>query len=219
MPVAPPTALEHLPGVIAEPTRDGIPTFWLSPAEAHATLRALKYEAQPRYEMLYDLTAVDERTRRRRPPAAPALPRSDFTVVYHLYSFGACQYLRLKVPLPDGDGLHLRSITDIWPAANWYECEAWDMFGIRFDGHPHLRRILLPPGWQGHPLRKDHPARATEMGPFRLWEEKVQLEQDALTFHPENWGMDTSRQDTDYLFLNIGPQHPGTHGVLRIVLQ
>jgi len=93
------------------------------------------------------------------------------------------------------------------------------MFGIRFTGHPHLKRILMPTTWQGHPLRKEHPARATEMGPFRLWDEKQDMEQEALRFKPEEWGMREASDDADFMFLNIGPQHPGTHGVLRIILQ
>lgn len=215
--------LEILPSAAAEPTRDGIPTYWLTPGDAHETLRQLKHGPHPRsnpcYAMLYDLTAVDERSRRPRPPQAFVPPASDFTVVYHLYSFEANGYLRLKVPLIESSGLRLRSITDLWPAANWYECEAWDMFGIVFEGHPHLRRILMPPTWQGHPLRKDHPARATEMGQYQLWEQKVQFEQQALEFEPEAWGMRRAHADTDFMFLNIGPQHPGTHGVLRLALQ
>ena len=111
------------------------------------------------------------------------------------------------------------TITDIWPAANWYEREAWDMFGIVFDGHPHLTRILMPKTWVGHPLRKDHPARATDMGPYQLPEQKEDAEQEALRFRPEEWGMSRGREGTDFMFLNLGPQHPGTHGVLRIVLQ
>ncbi|MGH9519149.1 MAG: NADH-quinone oxidoreductase subunit C, partial [Terriglobales bacterium] len=212
-------APEIAPSAVSEPTRDRIPTYWVAPDAAHETLRQLKHGAHPRYEMLYDLTAVDERSRRPRPPQAFVPPESDFTVVYHLYSFAANQYLRLKVALREGDGLHLRSITDLWPCANWYECEAWDMFGIVFDGHPHLRRILLPPTWHGHPLRKDHPARATEMGQYQLWEQKVEFEQQALQFDPEAWGMRRGHADTDFMFLNIGPQHPGTHGVLRLALQ
>lgn len=206
-------------GLLAEPTRDGIPTYWVGREQIHEVLRQLKLSAAPRYEMLYDLTAVDERSRLRRSPSAFQPPASEFTVVYHLFSFAGNQYLRLKVPLRDGAELHLPTLTDVWPAANWYECEAWDMFGVVFDGHPHLRRILMPPTWSGHPLRKNHPARATEMGPFRLWEEKVALEQEALRFQPGAWGMKSGGADTDFLFLNIGPQHPGTHGVLRIVLQ
>jgi NADH-quinone oxidoreductase subunit C/D len=108
---------------------------------------------------------------------------------------------------------------DIWPAANWYEREAWDMFGIVFDGHPHLERILMPKSWVGHPLRKDHPARATEMGPYQLPPDKELAEQEALRFRPEDWGMSRARDDADFVFLNVGPQHPGTHGVLRIALQ
>jgi len=93
------------------------------------------------------------------------------------------------------------------------------MFGIRFEGHPHLQRILMPLTWQGHPLRKEHPARATDMGPFQLWDEKQDREQEALQFKPEDWGMQQETDDADFMFLNIGPQHPGTHGVLRIILQ
>ncbi|MDE3178601.1 MAG: NADH-quinone oxidoreductase subunit C/D [Acidobacteriota bacterium] len=115
--------------------------------------------------------------------------------------------------------LHIPTVTDIWPCANWYEREVWDMFGIVFDGHPHLRRILMPQTWVGHPLRKEHPARATEMGPFQLSPQKEDIEQDALRFHPEEWGMKRSTEDSDFIFLNVGPQHPGTHGVIRIALQ
>ena len=164
--------------------------------------------------MLYDLTAIDERARKHR----EGQPDSDFTVVYHLLSFGRNEYVRVKVPLKS-DHLALDTATDIWPAANWYEREVWDMFGIVFENHPHLTRILMPKTWTGHPLRKDHPARATEMGPFHLPEEKQEAEQEALRFRPEEWGMKRTRDDEDFIFLNVGPQHPGTHGVLRIVLQ
>ena len=98
---------------------------------------------------------------------------------------------------------------DIWPAANWYEREVWDMFGIGFDGHPNLRRILMPPTWEGHPLRKEHPARATEMERFQLPEEKAAAQEKTLQFRPEDWGMGRARNNTDFMFLNLGPQHPG----------
>ncbi len=123
----------------------------------------------------------------------------------------------MKTPLTDGASLP--SITSLWPSASWYEREVWDMFGIRFDGHPHLERLLMPPTWDGHPLRKDHPARATEMEPYSLDDDKLAVEQEALRFRPEAWGMETGRDGVDFVFLNVGPQHPGTHGVLRVVLQ
>ena len=93
------------------------------------------------------------------------------------------------------------------------------MFGVTFAGHPHLERILMPRTWEGHPLRKDHPARATEMGRFHLTPERRQRDEEALRFRPEDWGLSRRDGDTDFLFLNVGPQHPGTHGVLRVVLQ
>ena len=164
--------------------------------------------------MLYDLTAIDERVRRHR----DGQPPGDFTVVYHLLSIGRNEDIRVKVAL-EGESPSLQSVTDIWPSANWYEREVWDMFGVRFEGHPNLRRILMPPTWKGHPLRKEHPARATEMGPFELPDEKQDAEQEALRFRPEDWGMKRHSETSDFMFLNLGPQHPGTHGVLRIVLQ
>jgi len=194
--------------------RDGIPTFWAPQDKAHEMLRYLKTQAESPYRFLYDLTAIDERVRADRGDG----PASDFTVVYHLLSFERNQDARIKVALT-GERPSLDTITDVWPSANWYEREVWDMFGVTFNGHPHLRRILMPATWQGHPLRKEHPARATEMGPFSLPEEKEDAEQSAMRFRPEDWGLDRGGEDTDFMFLNLGPQHPGTHGVLRLVLE
>lgn len=195
-------------------SRDGITTLWTSRDQVRGVLRFLKEQIPDPYGMLYDLTAIDERVRHHRED----YPKSDFTVVYHLYSFTRNEYIRVKTPLTESS-LSLETICGLWPSANWYEREVWDMFGIAFSGHPHLERILMPKTWRGHPLRKDHPARATEMGEFRLPEAKEVTEQEALRFRPEDWGMQRTLGDSDLLFLNIGPQHPGTHGVLRIVLQ
>ncbi len=194
--------------------RDGTPTLWVARSALHQVLRHLKDERDPPYRMLYDLTAIDDRMR-RQPPDGPA---RDFTIVYHLLSLQGAEQIRLKVAL-SGDSPSLPTVTDIWPAADWYEREAWDMFGIRFDGHRHLRRILLPPTWEGHPLRKDYPARATEKGCFTLSEAKEDAEQEALRFHPEEWGMARQSESSDFMFLNLGPNHPSVHGVFRVVLQ
>lgn len=195
-------------------TRDGILTLWLPFDKVKPVLQYLKSEIPQPFPFLYDLTAVDERTRKK----APDYPTGEFTVVYHLLSFDRNCFIRLKASL-SGEYPSIPSITSLWPNANWYEREVFDLFGIRFDGHPHLTRLLMPLTWEGHPLRKEHPARATEMGPFRLYDEKTDREQSALQFDPEAWGMERQSEDSDFMFLNIGPQHPGTHGVLRIILQ
>jgi len=199
---------------VPQTARDEIPTYWIAKNDIHEAIRSLRQGVPDPYKLFYDVTAIDERARTHRDDQ----PSKDFTAVYHLYSFGRNEYVRLKVALDESD-LTLPTITDIFPAANWYEREVWDMFGIKFDGHPHLTRILMPSTWVGHPLRKDHPARATEMGPFTLSPEKEDVEQAALQFRPEEWGMSRQREGSDFIFLNVGPQHPGTHGVLRIVLE
>ncbi len=200
--------------IAPQPARDQVPTFWTSKEKLHEVVQYLKNEVAKPYRMLYDITAIDDRVRQHR----EGMPVSDFTVVYHLLSFDRNEYIRIKVPLKE-DSLSLPTITDVWPAANWYEREVWDMFGIKFDGHPFLARILMPKTWVGHPLRKDHPARATEFGPFSQTHEKEQAEQEAMRFRPEEWGMKRGEGGTDFIFLNVGPQHPGTHGVLRVVVQ
>ncbi len=195
-------------------TCDGIPTFWVDRADAKTLLRYLHEETTPKFEMLFDITAIDERVRVHR----AGQPDSEFTVVYHLMSFNGDCDVRVKVPLQDAD-LQLPTVIELWPNANWYERETWDMFGIRFEGHPNLYRIVLPPTWKGHALRKEHPARATEMEPFSLDDEQEAFEQEALKFKPEEWGMKRQSENSEFMFLNLGPNHPSVHGAFRIALQ
>ncbi len=196
-------------------TRDSVPTLWVDPREITSIIRYCRDEIQQPYPLLYDLFAIDERVRNDRDQHEHA---ADYTMVYHLLSFDRNQDLRLKTALK-GENPVTDSITPLWPSASWYEREAWDLMGVRFTGHPNLRRLLMPNTWQTHPLRKDHPARATEIEPFQLPDEKLQREQEAMQFVPEEWGLTRGTDEFDYLFLNLGPHHPGTHGLLRIILQ
>jgi NADH-quinone oxidoreductase subunit C/D len=207
----------RFPGALRPDTevRDAVPTYWVDPALAPRVLRFLKRDVPGPYPLLYDLFVIDERMRVER--TAPDAT-SEYTVVYHLLSFDRNQDIRIKAPVSRETGT-IDSITDLWASANWYEREAWDMFGVTFRGHPNLRRLLMPNTWVGHPLRKDHPARATEIEPFQLPDEKQQREQEAMAFRPEEWGLERGTEEFDYLFLNLGPHHPGTHGLLRIILQ
>src|SRR5664280_1102321 len=195
-------------------TIDSTPTLWLDHNKLIEVLKYLKFEITFPFTLLYDLTAIDERVRRN----CNGQPESDFTVVYNLTSFERNSDLRLKVALKNGN-ISLPSITSVWESANWYEREVFDMFGIVFSGHPRLTRILMPKNWKGHPLRKDHYARATEMEPFVLTDD-IREEDDAnLKFDPKEYGLATESDDSDFMFLNIGPQHPGTHGLLRLIVQ
>src|SRR3990172_1383389 len=170
--------------ITSQTTHDDIPTLWVQKERVGDVLRYLKEGVSKPYRMLYDLTAIDERFRAHR----DGQPDSDFTVLYQLLSFERNEDIRIKVALKE-ETATLPSIVPLWSSANWYEREVWDMFGIIFEGHPHLKRILMPPTWEGHPLRKDHPARATDLPPFRLPDEKEEREQKALQFRPEEWGM------------------------------
>ena len=195
-------------------TCDKIPTIWVQRQNLLALLTYFRDKASPRFEMLFDIPAIDERMRVNR----QGQPESEFSVVYHLMSFSGNRDFRIKVPLMDAD-LNVPTIVGLWPAANWYEREVWDMFGINFEGHPNLYRIVLPPTWKGHALRKEHPARATEMEPFALEDDKAEEEQQALLFNPEEWGMTRKSENSEFMFLNLGPNHPSVHGAFRIAVQ
>jgi NADH-quinone oxidoreductase subunit C/D len=198
---------------IEQPTRTGMPVLWVQREKLIDVLSFLRQVSKP-YVMLYDLSAVDERLRTKR----RGLPGADFSVFYHLMSLERNSDVMIKVSLMEGD-LNLPTVTRIWPNANWYEREVWDMYGITFTGHPFLTRMLMPSTWEGHPLRKDYPARATEFDPYSLSAAKQDMEQEALRFRPEDWGMKRQGEHEDFMFLNLGPNHPSAHGAFRIILQ
>src|SRR3972149_7909965 len=122
-------------------------TLHLRAAEILAVCRFLHDDPQLAFDYLIDLCGVDHHPREPR-----------FQVVYHLGSTKTKERLRLKVSLP-GEAPRVASVVSVWKGADWLEREAFDMYGITFQGHPDLRRILLTPEWKGHPLRKDYPLR------------------------------------------------------------
>lgn len=129
-------------------------TMTVEPEALVRVCRFLKEDPDLRYNFLADLCGVDWLGKRE--------PR--FEVVYHLDSIPRADRLRLKVRVPEG--AEVPSVTGVWSTAAWHEREVFDMFGVRFAGHPDLRRILMSEDWDGHPLRKDYPVE--EMP--RWWE-------------------------------------------------
>lgn len=122
---------------------------YVAAARSHEILAWLKDDPAQRYDYLIDVTAVEYRDRER-----------DLEVVYQLWSMEHKRFLRIKVALPRTGVLDVASVVDLWAGADWLEREVWDMFGIRFAGHPDLRRILMWENYaEGHPLRKDFPLR------------------------------------------------------------
>lgn len=110
-------------------------------------LKFLKEDPRLKYNFLMDLAGVDYLTYKKDPR---------FEVVYHLYSLEYNRRVRIKAPVDEDDPV-IDSVTPLWEAANWYEREVWDMFGIKFRGHPNLKRLLMYEEFVGHPLRKDYP--------------------------------------------------------------
>ena len=123
----------------------GDATVIIRPEALKRIMEFLKHDPRTRFDLLVDITAVDYLGRKPR-----------FDVVYHMLSLQKRLRLRVKVHVEDGNP-QVESLTSIWGSADWLEREVWDMFGIRFMGHPNLKRILLYEEFQGHPLRKDYP--------------------------------------------------------------
>jgi NADH-quinone oxidoreductase subunit C/D len=194
------------------PADDGIATLWRDVADLLATLQRLRDDEG--FALLLDITAIDETARATPPPAGAGL-----TLLYHLLRPRDGAEIRLKIPL-DAAAPEAPSACALWPGANWYEREAWDMFGVRFADHPDLRRILMPESWDGHPLRKAHYSRATERPAFTLPPATARAEQAALRALPAQTGLlDEGDDDPETMIINLGPNHPSLHGVLRLAVK
>ncbi|HLJ75365.1 MAG TPA: NADH dehydrogenase (quinone) subunit D [Thermoanaerobaculia bacterium] len=171
-----------------------LPTLLVKNDRIIEVLRALKAEHQ--FTLPLDLWGVDYPRRDKR-----------FDVMYQLYSLKNNERVRLKVQVGENDPLP--SSTVVYKAFDWFERELWDMYGVRVEGHPNLRRILTHEAFQGHPLRKDY-------DPAQRW---LCTEKDVAQLIPK---IDPRFEnvDTDYerVTLNLGPSHPATHGTLRIVV-
>ncbi len=129
-----------------------VPIVYVKKDSIVEVLRFLKDDTDFAYEFLADLTATDEE---------PAVPR--FEIVYNLFSPEKKQRIRVKARVRDGEDVP--TAIPVWKGANWAEREIYDMFGVKFRGHPDLRRILMDERWQGHPLRKDYPLKGYQLFP------------------------------------------------------
>ena len=141
---------QHLPPGSFEYVQaaDGMPTIYVQREQFVDTMRTLRDTPELGFRFLADICAVDY---------VPREPR--FEVIYLLANItDAPKRLRVKVPVPGHDA-RIPTLIGLWPAANWSEREVWDMFGIVVEGHPDLRRLLMPEDWDGHPQRKDYPVQ------------------------------------------------------------
>lgn len=164
--------------------------------------RELKENPGLKFDLMLDVCGVDYPQRAER-----------LEVVYHLYSLEHNHRLRLKTRVSEEDP-HVDSVVPVWKAANWFEREAFDMLGVRFNGHPNLRRILTHEEFVGHPLRKDydHERRhrlTTAYDLAQVTSPEAELEEEAKREHADKVGAEP-------MVINIGPSHPATHGTLRL---
>ena len=173
-----------------------LPTFIVDKNDIIDVLTRLRDHADLRFTMPLDVWGVDYPRREKR-----------FDVLYQLYSLDNNERVRLKVRVAEDEAIP--SAIDVFKGVDWFEREVWDMYGVRFDGHPNLRRILTHEAFQGHALRKDY-------DPAQRW---LLTDSDVAQMTPKI-APRFQNVDTDFerVTLNLGPSHPATHGTLRIVV-
>ena len=186
-----------------------------------SVINLLKKDVDVCFNYLSDLCGIDYMGKEPR-----------FEVAYHFSSAEDGFVIRLKVPVTHSDPT-LNSITSLYPSADWYEREVYDMFGITFNNHHDMRRILMPEGWKGHPLRKDYPLGGEEVAftynKDEIEEQKlpyiIQGRTDGyMEFTPDGLTLTSLERlglsaGTGKIILNMGPQHPSMHGLLRLVME
>ncbi|MDZ7344887.1 MAG: NADH-quinone oxidoreductase subunit D, partial [candidate division KSB1 bacterium] len=195
----------------------------------------LKNEHAPPFNFLMDLAGMDYSTFgaapasaaftgandpviRPTPPASQVRKREHrFEVVYNLFAWPQNLRLRLQVPVPELDP-EVPTVSNLWSGANWFEREVWDMFGIRFKGHPDLRRILMYDEFKGHPLRKDYPI--TRRHPL-IDNQKLEAPFQRQNPHAVTFRIKKPQpgQKTQTMLLNMGPSHPAMHGVIHVFVE
>lgn len=193
--------------VVASATELGEACATVRPEQIAQIGAFLRDDPELRFDMPLDVTAVDYIGQQPR-----------FEIVYHLYSTAHGHRVRLKTRVPESDP-SLPTVTGVWVGANWLERETYDMYGIRFVGHPDLRRIYLYEEFEGHPLRKDYPKEKRQplIGPGAIgtWtpaEEHRHVVE--LPIPGDGKGM----LGTELMRIQMGPSHPATHGTVRIIL-
>ena len=223
----------RFPGVLSPDTRPGYSGWILEVANLCEFATTLRDELG--YDYLSSVTAVDY------------LPEGKMEVVYHVYKTTGGTGIVFKVQVPRADPIEVPSLVSIYPGAELQEREAWDLFGIKFTGHPDLRRIFMWEGFAGHPMRKDwhEPYFEEEAKPFKSrWPDGKIVKAESKNrygdniaypggFRPENKVFEPEKAlyealrsyqkeeiglDTDHIIVNMGPQHPSTHGVFRIAV-
>ena len=175
----------------------------------------LRDDPDLKYDQLTFVSAVDNLARNGQ-----SADGHRFEAVYQLHSLTHRRRLRLKAPL-QGDAPRIASVVPVWPAANWHERETYDLMGVVFEGHPDLRRIMMPDDWVGHPLRKDYPLGGDPVAfTVNLDDPAMQTLGEITQEVPSSPSVPPPGSDPDrYMLLNFGPQHPATHGVLRMVVE
>ena len=184
--------------IVATHAEHGDDTITIDRETWREAMQFLRDDPDLRYNFLMDLTAVDNLTKGLTPR---------YEVVAHLYSLAHNQRVRMKAPVPD-DEPRIDSLMPVWTGANWFEREAYDMFGLTFSDHPDLRRILLYDGFEGYPLRKDYPT-----------DKEQPLHQHALDPSFYQSRMDALGTETRHMFMHMGPSHPAMHGVIHLTLE
>ena len=226
--------VQRFPGSVSADERPGYSGFFVEKDKLVDVATAIRDEFG--FDLLTAVTAVDY------------IAEEKMEVVYHAYKTTGGPGLVFRVQVPRVDPIEVPSLIDVYPGADLQEREAWDLFGIKFTGHPDLRRILMWEGYEGHPLRKDwqEPFFEEETKPFKSrWPEgnhKLAEENNPFKdnlkfpqdFDPEKWVPENDEMlyeslkrysvksedgmNTDHIVVNMGPQHPSTHGVFRAAI-